>query len=753
MHFFSFVAPLKCAKNMYQILCLVFWMVFQTLQTLLAFPWSLVLLVGFLPVVSATSKDDPFSGITFRAFSEFVEQHFSSRISLATVLVVLFTMTNNSDVLNLHARQQHPLPNERLQMISGWLKALARALDGKLGQDTRQLFQTNDNLSNLNNDQKNAGIAVKLDSLYKLLDLSPYDDEGTFHKSRCKQIRKEIEPVHVISPISMQCQTQSCKGRSIHINTRDRDIPRATLIKGSKIYEDVHVLSGKCPQCKTIYYADHESSESIDQDGGGNDGGTKVYLNNAKYLKVGQSVWVDRVFSGGVINGIYHFHASSSAFAEFWNATFWSSQKTESRKISRRQIWHTFVQESMRTVAKSSGVTLEMENGIPIEEVTKQAFIQLGDNGIIKCTQNHSCSECTHKYKGTADIITGDDPAAVLGVDENHQVPALVGEGAELAVRDAAQARRNVRLAAQARANADDAMDVDESSQSSSSAEDVDASSQSSSSSEEASPVSLVVMDGVVMGPTHCAFDNCIEAVENARGGVFCARHEITHGNLCRMRDCDRPKVAPTHTCTIHKNRWHQHAIRYGRQSVLGIRRLIRRSEEEHVDWLPQRNRQVQPHDEDPDSENRKDNYFVPPRFYCVETICAPCGAVHAWTLFDKSESPTHILNFLEAVYPTADVRPDYVCIDKGCQVLRTAISNGSWNVWKETTRFIVDSYHYINHRTNDYLCRKWCNPAPLNGSAPNLVVVEHDVNGNAHYKRAFNTQVCLVISFELTTC
>ena len=53
----------------------------------------------------------------------------------------------------------------------------------------------------------------------------------------------------------------------------------------------------------------------------------------------------------------------------------------------------------MRMVAKSSGVTLEMENGIPIQEVTKQAFIQLGDNGVIKCAQNHSCSECTHKYK------------------------------------------------------------------------------------------------------------------------------------------------------------------------------------------------------------------------------------------------------------------------------------------------------------------------------------------------------------------
>src|SRR6267154_4156037 len=118
-----------------------------------------------------------------------------------------------------------------------------------------------------------------------------------------------------------------------------------------------------------------------------------------------------------------------------------------------------------------------------------------------------------------------------------------------------------------------------------------------------------------------------------------------------------------------------------------------------------------------------------------------------------KAESPTNILNFLDALYPTLDVRPDYVCIDKGCQILRTAISNGSWNVWRETTRFIVDSYHYINHRTSDYLCRKWCNPAPLNGSALNLVVVEHDVNGNPHYKCTFNTQVCLVIRFELTIC
>src|SRR6202050_3698505 len=148
-----------------------------------------------------------------------------------------------------------------------------------LVQNTGRLFQTTDNFSNLNNDQRNSTIAIKLNSLYKLLDLSPYDNEGVFHQSRYKQVRKEIEPADVIYPTSIQCQTQSCNGRSFHTNTRDRDTPRVTLIKGSKIYEEVHVLSGKCPQCKTIYYADHETSAPIDTDGD-DDGGTMVYLNN-----------------------------------------------------------------------------------------------------------------------------------------------------------------------------------------------------------------------------------------------------------------------------------------------------------------------------------------------------------------------------------------------------------------------------------------------------------------------------------------
>lgn len=126
-----------------------------------------------------------------------------------------------------------------------------------------------------------------------------------------------------------------------------------------------------------------------------------------------------------------------------------------------------------------------------------------------------------------------------------------------------------------------------------------------------------------------------------------------------------------------------------------------------------------------------------------METVVAPCGVVIAWTKFDKAESPTNILKFLEEGFPTAESRPAYICIDKACQVVRTAVSNGSWETWKKTTCFIVDSYHYANHRASDELCRKYCNPAPTDGSAPNLVGQKTDKNGVVHDVREFNTQTC----------
>jgi len=75
----------------------------------------------------------------------------------------------------------------------------------------------------------------------------------------------------------------------------------------------------------------------------------------------------------------------------------------------------------------ASGINLVLTDGLATDEVTKEAFEILGENGMIQAADQGSCSECTHKDKGTPDIISDNDPAALVGVDEDTPVPALVG--------------------------------------------------------------------------------------------------------------------------------------------------------------------------------------------------------------------------------------------------------------------------------------------------------------------------------------
>ena len=111
-------------------------------------------------------------------------------------------------------------------------------------------------------------------------------------------------------------------------------------------------------------------------------------------------------------------------------------------------------------------------------------------------------------------------------------------------------------------------------------------------------------------------------------------------------------------------------------QSFNGDRRMLQ-GPGESLPWNPAPEAYAQPHDELA-PEPQRSNYFTPSQFYYIETICVPCGVVIAWAKFAKAESPTNILEFLESVYPTEESCPDYICIDKACVVLHTAVANGS---------------------------------------------------------------------------
>ncbi|KAF8995015.1 hypothetical protein BDQ17DRAFT_1251097, partial [Cyathus striatus] len=188
---------------------------------------------------------------------------------------------------------------------------------------------------------------------------------------------------------------------------------------------------------------------------------------------------------------IYYFHASTGAFTEFWNECF----RESAFKLSCRQTWQAFVSESVRQVATYNDKTLVITSDeCDIQELTRKAFVPLGEEGIIACAKDHSCSECTHEYKSTPDRITDDTPAAVAGIDENQTVPIL------------------------------QVPDTNESNQT------------------EKPVVNVVVMDGIIMGPRHCAYENCDNSLENEKKGVFCIYHQAMHGHLCHIKSCNNPK-------------------------------------------------------------------------------------------------------------------------------------------------------------------------------------------------------------------
>lgn len=433
---------------------------------------------SLLPMVAAIPEESGFPDLTFRAFNEFIKANFSSKISLATVLMVLFTMTENPDLLNLHARQKHPsCTGEYKVKASGWIKSLASALQNRLGNKQGTLFKGKENVQDTPDHELITPLALKLDAMADLLNLSSYDDTGRYRGKLQSVSHAEIQPVYVICPISSTCETQYCNRRGLQQATKARDIPLVTLIKGTTIHHNVPVLTGKCPSCMTSYFADHERFS-----GEAENDWQRTYLNSAKYLKVGQTLWVDRIFSNAVLGGMYSFHASSAAYMEFWNNSFGTVNAQCSVKVTRRQVWQTFVQESIRTISATSGINLEMKDGLPISEVTTEAFSVLGEAGMIRAANQHTCSECTQEYKAKADLIINEDPAAIVGADENQRVPQLADEHISLQI---SAVDTNTLM----RSPSADVMDVDV----------------------NHAPVRMVVVDGIVMGTTVSILKNSYE--------------------------------------------------------------------------------------------------------------------------------------------------------------------------------------------------------------------------------------------------
>lgn len=135
---------------------------------------------------------------------------------------------------------------------------------------------------------------------------------------------------------------------------------------------------------------------------------------------------------------------------------------------------------------------------------------------------------------------------------------------------------------------------------------------------------------------------------------------------------------------------------------------------------------------------------FQATRSYCVQIASWACGMPIAAAKLYTSESETQVIAFLDKVWPkdAGHLLPDYIAYNQACFLLRQLATHNIASPWIQHVRLIVDAWHYIGHRADDIVCRTRCNPAPVDGSQPDLVVEEVDGEGRVHKKRAFNTEV-----------
>ena len=56
-------------------------------------------------------------------------------------------------------------------------------------------------------------------------------------------------------------------------------------------------------------------------------------------------------------------------------ALAWSFLQGNSKKLSHRQLWQAFVQESIHSIASASEINLELQDGLAINDVTREHFL------------------------------------------------------------------------------------------------------------------------------------------------------------------------------------------------------------------------------------------------------------------------------------------------------------------------------------------------------------------------------------------
>jgi hypothetical protein len=198
-------------------------------------------------VAAAPSGEQHFPDVAFSVFSKFIEDNFASNVTLSTVLMLLFTITENTDLLSLHFCQRSAEKGqERSTAATGWIRNLGSAVNRKLEEENASLFNESDADAEGSAEKATIMLGLKLDALARVLGLYPVNKSGKF-KGRLKPVsHKNIQAVYTLCPNTPTCRTVGCQKRALYQWTKPRDVPLVRMIKDFTVYDNTPVFSGHC---------------------------------------------------------------------------------------------------------------------------------------------------------------------------------------------------------------------------------------------------------------------------------------------------------------------------------------------------------------------------------------------------------------------------------------------------------------------------------------------------------------------------
>ncbi|GAA5977807.1 hypothetical protein JCM10908_005104 [Rhodotorula pacifica] len=280
-------------------------------------------------------------------------------------------------------------------------------------------------------------------------------------------------------------------------------------------------------------------------------------------------------------------------------------------------------------------------------------------------------------------------------------------------------------------------------------------------------PIQMAICDGITIGHFLCAAPGCPNSPEkHRRASRFCDDHYDLH-DLCSVIGCGRERSGIqsggglSEACDYpdHEERWLEFVRRTEENRDRGWRGRAneprRRPENAAPNFDPlgddgdSSDGEDEDGDEDEASEKggkkRLTHMWAMRKSSNLQLLVASCGTPLAWASFTSGETIREVLDFLAAVHGSYAAKPDalfpsYIAYDRACEVLRhvaTSIGEDSTEAKSAETagggaelppllrdsRLIVDGFHRQCHHRDDLFCSTLCNSAPLDGSAPDLVI------------------------------